>query len=105
MTSPISAGDLCEVINGVMGKNSPNLGLIVKVNSFQGEDPAYGRIWRCSAEYAERWAQRPEADPTHEHRAPPGTADFAQSWLRKIEPPQASGTTTRQANRPAEITT
>ena len=80
MTEPIKAGDLCEVIDGAKGKNSPNIGLVVRVLSFMGEHSQYGRIWRCEAEYAEL------------HQAgrdvPPGAADFAQDWLRKIQPPK-----------------
>lgn len=76
---PIEAGDLCEVIDGLKGKDSPNLGLVVKVLSFVGEHSKFGRIWRCDAEYATRGQQGVDV--------PGGIADFAQSWLRKIEPP------------------
>mgnify|MGYP003504654704 CR=1 FL=1 len=79
MNSPIKAGDLCEVINGALGYESPNIGLIVRVLSFAGEHSKHGRIWRCEAEYTE--LSQPGI------KVPPGTADFAQSWLKKIEPP------------------
>lgn len=78
MNAPIQAGDLCEVIDGLQGKASPNIGLIVRVLSLQGEHSTLGRIWRCEAEYAERG--QPGVD------VPPGQADFAQSWLRKLPP-------------------
>ena len=79
MSEPIKAGDLCEVIDGLQGKDSPNIGLVVSVRHFVGEHSKHGRIWRCEAEYATRGQ---EGD-----NVPPGLADFAQSWLRKIEPP------------------
>lgn len=78
----IKAGDLAEVIGGMNGTASPNLGLIVRVLEFRGEHSQYGRIWRCEAEYAERG--QPGLN------VPDGTADFAQDWLRKIEPPKQS---------------
>lgn len=79
MSEPIKAGDLCRVVDGMLGQDSPNIGLIVTVVAFVGEHSKHGRIWRCSAEYAERG--QPGVG------APPGHTDFAQSWLKKIEPP------------------
>ena len=88
MQSPIKAGDLCEVVSGMAGSQSPNLGLIVQVLTFRGEHSLYGRIWRCEAQYAE--LGQPGVN------VPPGAVDFAQDWLRKIEPPaqQAANDTT-----------
>jgi hypothetical protein len=79
MTEPIKAGDLAEVVWGLQGEKSPNLGLIVKVVALAGEHSFYGRIWRCDAEYATRGQPGVEV--------PGGMTDFAQSWLRKIDPP------------------
>ena len=79
MSTPIKKGDLCEVVNGMLGAASPNIGLIVEVLSFRGEHSQHGRIWRCKAAYAE--LGQPGVN------VPPGEADFAQDWLRKIEPP------------------
>ncbi len=76
---PIQAGDLAEVISGMLGPKSPNIGLVVRVNAFVGEHSQLGRIWRCTAEYAVRG--QPGRD------VPTGTADFAQSWLRRIDVP------------------
>ena len=76
---PIKAGDLAEVISGKLGTASPNIGLIVSVVSLQGEHSLYGRIWRCEAEYGE--SGQPGIN------VPPGLLDFAQDWLRKINPP------------------
>jgi hypothetical protein len=87
VSEPIKAGDLCEVVDGLLGKASPNLGLIVKVVSYVGDHSKLGRIWRCDAEYAERG--QPGKD------VPGGMADFAQSWLRKIEPPKVSDQVTK----------
>lgn len=82
MSEPINKGDLCEVIDGMQGASSPNIGLIVEVLSVAGEHSKFGRIWRCLAEFAERG--QPGV------KVPSGTADFAQSWLRKLPPkPQA----------------
>ena len=102
MSAPIQAGDLAEVISGVLGEHSPNKGLIVKVLSYVGDDPFYGRIWRCEAEFAEQWRFHPDAVPTQQISVPPGVADFAQSWLKKIEPPQQASSA--HTNLPQEIT-
>lgn len=93
--APIKAGDLAEVIDGLLGKASPNLGLIVKVLAFQGEHFLHGRIWRCSAEYGVRGQDG--------SNVPPGVLDFAQSWLRKIEPPSppTDRTTTQKEEKNA----
>lgn len=80
----IKSGDLAEVIGGMNGTASPNLGLIVRVLQFRGEHSQFGRIWRCEAEFAE--LGQPGVN------CPPGQADFAQDWLRKIEPPKQSTT-------------
>lgn len=84
MNSPIKAGDLCKVISGMSGEASPNIGLVVQVISFRGEHSLHGRIWRCEAAYVE--LGQPGIN------SPYGTADFAQSWLKKIEPPPQSKT-------------
>lgn len=76
---PIKAGDLAEVIDGLRGEDSPNLGLIVRVRSLAGEHSRLGRIWRCEAEFGVRGQEGKDV--------PGGLMDFAQSWLRKIEPP------------------
>ena len=81
MKQPIKAGDLAEVIGGMLGVNSPNLGLVVRVHMRVYECPQYGPIWRCEAEYAIRG---PSDKVT---KVPPAYTDFAQDWLKKIEPP------------------
>ena len=78
MSAPIKAGDLTKVVGGLHGDKSPNIGLIVKVVAFAGEHTKLGRIWTCDAEYAIR---RQEGK-----NRPEGMADFAQSWLKKIDP-------------------
>ena len=87
MSLPIKKGDLCEVISGMLGAQSPNIGLIVQVKAFRGEHSQHGRIWRCEAQYAE--LGQPGVN------VPPGDADFAQDWLKKIEPPAKTDTTTK----------
>jgi len=78
MSEPIKAGDRAEVVDGLLGKASPNLGLIVKVRACVGEHSKLGRVWRCEAEYAQRGQMGVNV--------PGGLADFAQSWLRKLPP-------------------
>ncbi|WP_159053640.1 hypothetical protein [Variovorax sp. PMC12] len=88
MNEPIKAGDMCEVIDGLKGKESPNLGLVVKVVACVGEHSKFGRIWRCDAEFAARG--QPGKD------VPGGVADFAQSWLKKLPPPGADAPAKRR---------
>lgn len=78
----------------MVGACSPNIGLIVKVLSFRGEHSLYGRIWRCDAQYVE--LGQPGVN------VPPGSGDFAQIWLKKIEPPPITDTAT--TNVPKETT-
>ena len=80
MAKPIEAGCLAEVISGALGKQSPNLGMIVKVLAQQGEHTFHGVMWLCGAEYAEL-AQPGTRDVSG------GKAHFAQSWLRRIDDP------------------
>ena len=95
MKQPIKAGDLAEVIGGLQGRDSPNLGLIVKVLAYQGDHTQYGPIWICQAEHAVI------GQPGTRDMAP-GYAHFAQDWLRKIEPPSQS--TNTETNVSKEIT-
>lgn len=74
MPRPIQAGDLCEVIDGVYGKSSPNVGKRVTVKSLQGQHSKLGNIWHCEGEGITRFDDSPGI----------GWADFAQSWLRLI---------------------
>jgi len=98
MNEPIHANCLAEVIGGTLGDKSPNLGLIVRVIKYVGDDPVYGRIWRCEAEFVQPWATVEGAvvsDKARENLAkvPPGQLDFAQDWLRKIPDPKPPGET------------
>lgn len=90
MSEPIKAGDLAEVIDGLKGKDSPNLGLIVRVLAYVGDHSQHGRIWRCEAEYAVLGQEGVNV--------PPDKADFAQAWLRKIEPPPVKTQTTAKVS-------
>ncbi len=91
MNEPIKAGDLAEVIDGLEGKASPNLGLVVRVLSYMGDHSKHGRIWRCEAEYAVLGQPGGKIDSEGTFLPgsgiTPGIADFAQYWLRKINPP------------------
>ena len=85
---PIKAGDLAEVADGLKGKASPNLGLVVRVKSLAGEHSRLGRIRRCEAEFAVRGQEGANV--------PGGMADFAQSWLRRIDPPAPPPASTKK---------
>lgn len=76
MTKPISAGCLAEVINGLTGASSPNIGLIVKVIMYVGDEKTLGRIWCCEAEYGTKVQERAHV--------PGNQMDCAQSWLRRL---------------------
>ena len=86
MNEPIKAGDMAVIINGLLGPASPNIGLVVVVRKYVGDEITLGRIWRCETEYGERIQQRDSV--------PAGFLDCAQSWLRKIEPPALTTSTT-----------
>jgi len=75
MKEPIKKGDECIVVDGVLNKDSPNMGKAVTVASLQGEHSVYGRIWRCTAN-----------DLITEYGVRGIAADFAVSWLEKIPP-------------------
>jgi hypothetical protein len=72
---PIKSGDVCIVIDGAMGKDSPNIGKQVTVHGLRGEHSVYGRIWRCAGK-----------DLVTEYAAKGNSCDFAQSWLQKVPP-------------------
>lgn len=79
MSAPLQAGDMAEVVGGLGRGKSPNIGQRVRVVSFQGEHSRHGRIWRCTGDNVQQLADA----GTYQVM---GWADFAQSWLRKIEP-------------------
>lgn len=79
MKEPIKTGDVCEVIGGLGRGKSPNIGLQVTVASLQGEHSQHGRIWRCTGPSVKQLNDGGAYVVT-------GWADFAQDWLRKIEP-------------------
>lgn len=78
MNEPIQKGDRCEVIAGALGTTGPNIGNHVTVGMRMGEHSKFGVIWECHG-----------ADIVSEYGAKGGTGQFAQGWLRKIEPPPA----------------
>lgn len=75
---PIQAGDHAEIIEGALGTKGPNVGKTVRVVSLRGEHSEYGRIWKVEGE-----------NLITEYGAVGSTVDCAQSWLRKIEPPES----------------
>lgn len=76
MIKPIEAGDLCQVIDGMNGQDSPNIGLIVTVIKFVGDHSQFGRMWRCEAEFGEAGQELAGV--------PGDQLDFAQTWLKKL---------------------
>ncbi|MES2973384.1 MAG: hypothetical protein V4757_07235 [Pseudomonadota bacterium] len=80
MTEPITSSDRCEVVDGLLGKNSPNIGLVVIARQYMGDHSRFGRMWRCETEHAVNGYLGMECD------CPPGMQDFAQAWLRKLPP-------------------
>jgi hypothetical protein len=81
MKRPISAGDVCLVVDGYMGKDSPNIGLTVTVQHREGEHSKFGNIWHCTGKGVQQYANRQFWVIT-------GEAGFAQSWLQRIDPPE-----------------
>lgn len=81
MSNKVAPGVLCEVVDGLLGRDSPNLGLIVRVTRFVGPHEQYGPIWEASNEYGER----PDFSEVHRPIAP-GHQDYAESWLRPLPP-------------------
>lgn len=79
MNEPIKAGDQCLVVGGLAQRNSPNIGLTVKVVSLQGEHSWHGRIWKCTGEGVKQLMDNGTYQVT-------GWADFATSGLTKIKP-------------------
>jgi len=77
----VGPGVLCEVVNGLEGKNSPNLGMFVRVTRFIGNYETYGPVWEAKNEYGER----PSYSRIHRPIAP-GHQDYLESWLRPIPP-------------------
>lgn len=93
MSEPVKAGDMAEVVGGLGRGKSPNIGLRVSVVSLQGE---HGRVWRCTGDGIQQLTDAGTYAVT-------GWADFAQSWLRKIEPPSGTsqkGRGSSKANQP-----
>ena len=86
MKRPIQSGDQCLVIRGLARHKSPNLGLTVTVGMRQGEHQQHGVIWRCTGDGVKQMTDAGTYMVT-------GVADFAASWLQRIEPPPLKQTT------------
>lgn len=84
LKEPIKAGDLCEVIWGNTGQDSLNIGLEVMVEKLRGEHSEHGRIWECRGKHPMEFHQGGIQSGALQVGE---TADFAASWLKKIEPP------------------
>lgn len=78
MSAPIQSGDDAIVIGGLGRKQSPNLGLRVRVISRQGESPWHGVIWRCEGAGVKQLQDNGDYVIT-------GWADFSVRWLKKAD--------------------
>jgi hypothetical protein len=79
MNEPIKAGDMCEVITGLGGPQSPNVGKRVRVTDLQGEHSRHGRVWRCKGDGIVQLNEVGDYMVTN-------WADFPAAWLRKLPP-------------------
>ena len=82
MKRPIQAGDVCEVINAMGERKSPNLGIQVRVVHFQGEHSRLGPIWHCEPMPGYTMFKLTDWGGTE----PTPNGDLAQSWLQRIDP-------------------
>lgn len=85
-SEPLKAGDLCEVVNGLGRKASPNLGQQVtikhRVFGALGDDHSlYGPVYRCEGPHLCQLSDAGTYVKT-------GWADLAGVWLKRIEPPK-----------------
>ena len=84
MIKPLSAGDICIVINGLGKIKSPNIGKFVtivnRIYGDQGRDHRlYGPIYTCTGNELFQLDDSGNYVKTN-------TADFAGIWLKRIEP-------------------
>lgn len=99
-TPKVGPDVLCEVVGGILGEKSPNLGMVVRVTRYVGyrektkqSDTHFGKVWEAEAEYAEA--------PTFQHttrKIDAGKKDFLEHWLKPLpldkQPPQQETTKT-----------
>lgn len=92
----VGPGVLCEVISGLLGEDSPNKGLFVRVTRYVGfreksspNDPHTGKVWEAEAEYAEA-----HPDQKLKRRIDPGKMDFLEQWLKPVPGQPGPGATT-----------
>lgn len=78
MIKPISKGDVCRVIDGVLKQKSPNIGKLVTVVSLQGNHSKLGVIWKCTGQGLQAFDSDTKSS----------TADFPAIWLKRIDPPK-----------------
>lgn len=84
MIKPLSAGDICIVVNGLGKIKSPNIGKFVtivnRIYGDQGRDHRlYGAIYTCIGE------DLVQLDDSGNY-VKSTTADFAGIWLKRVEP-------------------
>jgi hypothetical protein len=86
MAYNVKPGDLAFVIQGALGPNGPNTGKIVTVCAASGapydiEHTLHGKIWKCVG-----------SSLVSEMGVPSQSLDFADDWLRRIDPPKLQKT-------------
>lgn len=77
MQRPIQVGDVCLVVDGLGGRKSPNIGLVVTVTAFKGESYRYGKVFTCTGKGVCQLTDSGTYVECNE-------ADFAASWLHKL---------------------
>lgn len=77
MNEPIKKGDLCVIINGYNGEQSPNIGKIVTVGNIAIEHPLFGAMVEIHG-----------VDLIIENRPSGGKCNIPKKWLKKIDPPK-----------------
>lgn len=84
LTRPISKGDVCLIVDGVLKQKSPNVGKTVTVQSMQGNHSTLGVVWRCTG---------PDLTSYNDMKPPDGAVDVPAIWLKRIDPPPAPSKT------------
>lgn len=96
----VGPGVLCEVVWGLEGDQSPNLGLVVSVTRLVGQHEDYGPIWEAENEYG----IRPEYSKVHRPISP-GKQDYAESWLRPLPWDKQKSQGVKELDTPADVVT
>lgn len=86
MERPLESGDICIVISGLRGTDSPNVGKLVTIDKriygdYGMDHRKYGPMYTCIGK------DLVQLDDSGMYRVT-SKADFAGIWLKRIEPPK-----------------